>query len=240
MKKNRDQLLLQRINELLPILENLPEDWKDELYIRFTDELKYFRMQLQAGSLQLPLPEGIKHQINYVIREGIFESPDYNELFLRVCDVSDLLYSPRFPLMKWVTDPVDMDETAREQIWQLYSQAVAALKNRDLDSYFKLVWPALLDNDASLNYEEGHSIKGEGRDLQDWMGILDFTIAGIDQVNLVLAPLFHPGTVRITDANNAQSIRFTFTEADGHLYTPGICIMIGHIGGHWQIIHAVQ
>lgn len=142
--------------------------------------------------------------------------------------------------MKWVADSVAIDETAQEQIWQLYSQAVMALKNRDLDSYFQLVRPALLDNDASLNYKEGHSMKGQGRRLQNWMTNLDFTITSIDRENVVLAPVFHPGTVRITDANNAQSIRFGFTEPNGQHYTPGICIMIARIGGRWQNIHAVR
>lgn len=240
MRPTREKLLFQRIDELLPMLEKVPDDYKDELHIRFTDELNYFRMQLQDGTLQLPLPKGINRQIDYVIREGVFEKPAYNELYLRICDVSDLLWSPRFPLMKWVTDPVDIDETAREQIWQLYSQVVLTLKNHDLDSYFKLVWPALLDNDASLNYEEGHSIEGQGRRLQEWMSNFDFAIAGINQENLVLDLVFHPGTVRVTDANNAQSIRFAFTEPDGLHYTPGICVMIGNIGGYWQVIHAVQ
>lgn len=240
MRPTREKLLFQRIDELLPMLEKVPDDYKDELHIRFTDELNYFRAQLQRSTLQLPLPKGINRQINYVIREGIFRKPAYNDLYLRICDVSDLLWSPRFPLMKWVTDPVDIDETAQEQIWQLYSQVVLTLKNHDLDSYFKLVWPALLDNDACLNYEEGHSIKGESRDLQDWMSNLDFTVNSIDREHLVFESVFHPGTIRITDANNQQSIRFDFTESNGQHYTPGICIMIGNIGGFWQIIHAVQ
>ena len=234
----RKQLLLQRIEELLPILEQLPEIDKDELHIRFVNELNFFRRELLQDGLQLPLPENTRYQIDWIIREGVFETPAYNELYLRVIDLNHLLKASRFPLLKWLTEPIDLDAESREQIWQLYNQAASALENKDLDSYFKLVWPALLDHDASLNYPEGESLHDEENILKEWMSYPDFLLRKVQKEDVVLTPVFYNGTYRITDANNCQSISFKFTKPNGSHYTPGMCIMIGRIKGQWDIVYA--